>query len=95
MELTRKHLTIGLLAVVAVLAAFALAGHPLIDPAALAGIGMVPMAMSGEIDVKKQFEQLSDVAKSAKEAIEQVKKSHTELDSRVEKLQGKLADAVD
>ena len=95
MELTRKHITYGLLAVFAVMAIFAIAGHPLIDPAALAGVGMVPMAMSGEIDVKKQFEQLSDVAKAAKEAIDQVKKSHTELDGRVEKLQGKLADAVD
>lgn len=95
MQINRKHLTFGLLAVFSVLAVFALAGHPLIDPAMLAGVGMVPMAMSGEIDIKKQFEQLSDVAKAAKEAIEQVKKSHTDLDGRVEKLQSKLADAVD
>jgi HK97 family phage major capsid protein len=95
MQITRKNITFCLLAVAAVFAAFALAGHPLIDPAVLAGIGMVPMAMSGEVDVKKQFEQLSEVAKAAKDAIDQVKKSHTDLDGRVEKLQTKLADAVD
>lgn len=98
MQITRKHLTFGLLAVVAVMAAFTLAGHPLIDPAALAGIGMVPMAMSGEIDVRKQMEQLTDVAKAAKEAIDQVKKSHTDLDGRVAKLHEEIqagkADAV-
>lgn len=84
--LTRKHLTIAFLTLLAVMAIFAMAGHPLISPEMLAGAGMLPMAMSGEIDLKKQFEQLSDVAKSAKEAIDQVKKSHTDLDGRVAKL---------
>lgn len=51
-KLTRNHLTIGFLAIVAVMALFAVAGHPLINPEALAGLGMLPMAMSGEIDLK-------------------------------------------
>lgn len=67
MQLTRKHLTIAFLAVVAVMAAFALAGHPLIDPAVLAGVGMLPMAMSGEIDLKKINELLEDQGRAFKE----------------------------
>jgi HK97 family phage major capsid protein len=77
MELTRKHLTIAFLAVVAILAAFALAGHPLIDPAVLAGVGMVPMAMSGEIDLKEINKLLTDQGK----AFEEFKKTN---DSRLE-----------
>jgi hypothetical protein len=53
MKITRNHLTFGFLAVVAVLAVFALAGHPLLPVDALAGLGMLPMAMSGEIDMKE------------------------------------------
>ena len=52
MKLTRNHLTFGLLAIVAVMALFAVAGHPLINPEALAGLGMIPFAMSGEIELK-------------------------------------------
>ena len=52
MKTTRNHLTFGLIAIVAVLAVFALAGHPIIPPDALAGLGMVPL-MSGEIDMKE------------------------------------------
>ena len=53
MKVTRNHLTIGFLAIVAVLAVFALAGVPLVPTDALAGLGMLPMAMSGEIDMKE------------------------------------------
>ena len=53
MKITRTHLTFGFLAVVAVLAVFALAGHPLLPVDALAGLGMLPLAMSGEIDMKE------------------------------------------
>ena len=52
MKLSRNHLTIGFIAVVAVMALFTVAGHPLISPEMLAGIGMLPMAMSGEVDLK-------------------------------------------
>ena len=52
MKTTRNHLTFGLLAIVTVLAVFALAGHPIIPPDALAGLGMLPL-MSGEIDMKE------------------------------------------
>ena len=52
MKTTRNHLTLGLLAVVAVMAVLAIAGHPMIPPEALAGLGMVPL-MSGEIDMKE------------------------------------------
>ena len=89
--LTRKHLTLAVLAIAAVLALFALTGHPLIPAEALAGIGMIPMAMSGELDLKQQFAQLTDTAKAAKEAIDNVKKAHTDLDGRVNKLHEEMA----
>ncbi|MDO9235994.1 MAG: phage major capsid protein [Aquabacterium sp.] len=53
MKLTRHNLTIAFLAVVAVMAVAALLGHPLVSPDALAGLGLLPMAMSGEIDMKE------------------------------------------
>lgn len=40
----RKNLTYGLLAILAALAAFAAFGHPIIQPEALAGLGILPMA---------------------------------------------------
>ena len=46
MKITRNPLTFGFLAVVAVLAVFALVGHPLLPVDALAGLGMLPMAIS-------------------------------------------------
>lgn len=52
MKISRQHLTYGFLAIFAVMAAFALLGHPLVSPEAFAGLGMVPMAVSGEIELK-------------------------------------------
>lgn len=103
MQITRKHLTFAFLGVMAVLAIAAVAGMPLISHeawAAMAAAGALPMAMSGEVggDIRKALGELTDVAKAAKDAVADVKKSHIELDGRVEKLhkemeQGK-ADAV-
>ena len=98
MKLTRKHAMYAFLGVLAVLAIFALTGHPLIPPELLAGAGMVPMAMSGEVDLKAEFSKLTDVAKSAKEAVENMRKAHNDLDGRVAKIHDELksggADAV-
>lgn len=94
----RKYLTYGLLAAVAVMAIAAVAGHPVIPPELLAGIGMVPAAMSGEIDIKEQFAKLTDVAKAAQKAVDDMKKSHNDLDGRVnkmhEELKGGMVDAT-
>lgn len=95
MKITRNNLTLIFLLAAAVLAAFAIAGHPLIPAESFAGLGVLPFAMSGEIDIKKTLGELNDVAKAAKEAVEQVRKSHQDLDGRVAKLQGKVDDAVD
>lgn len=63
MKLTRNHLTIGFLAVVAVAAVAAVAGFPLVDYlppdvlAALSAAGALPFAMSGE--TKTIAEQIS------------------------------------
>ncbi len=62
MERTRKHLTLGLLLAVAVTGAFALAGHPIIPPDLLAGIGLLPM-VSGELntdELKKTLDKVTD-----------------------------------
>ena len=67
MKLTRQNLTFAFLAVVAILAAFALSGNPLVDPAALAGMGMLPVAMSGEIDLKEINRLLVEQGKSLQE----------------------------
>lgn len=90
MKLTRNHITFALLGIVAVLAVATLCGHPLVPGEYLASLGMLPMAMSGEIELTKQIAQLSDTAKAAKETIEQVKKAHEELDGRVKKLHDEL-----
>jgi HK97 family phage major capsid protein len=96
MQITRKHLTLAVMACIAVMAVAALVGHPVIPPEALAGLGVMPMAMSGELDLKSQFAQLTDVAKAAQKAVEDMKNAHNQLDGRVNKLHEELkAGSVD
>lgn len=52
MKSIRKPMTFGLLALVALAAVFTAFGHPIIPPDALAGLGMLPLAV-GEIDMKE------------------------------------------
>ncbi|MDO8262186.1 MAG: phage major capsid protein, partial [Gallionella sp.] len=55
---TRKNLTFGLLVLVAIAAVFAIAGHPVISPDVLAGLGFIPV-VTGETsfsDVKTILE---------------------------------------
>lgn len=94
-RITRKHITFALLAVLAVLAVASLMGAPIIAPdtwAGLAAAGALPVALTGEVggDVRKALEQLTETAKAAKETVEQVRKSHVELDGRVSKLQDEM-----
>ena len=59
MQLTRNHFNWALVAVLAVMAIFAIAGHPVIAPEALAGLGLIPLAV-GEVDtleLKKMLEK--------------------------------------
>lgn len=92
--ITRKHITYALLGVLAVLAVAAALGVPIISPetwAHLAAAGAVPLALTGETgEIQKSLERLSDVAKSAKETVEKMRKAHTELDTRVEKIHEEL-----
>lgn len=100
-QITRKHLTIGLLAILAVMAIANLLGVPLVSPdalAALAAAGGMPVALTGEVggDIKKMFEQLTETAKAAKQTVDEVKKAHSDLDGRVGKLQEEMkSGAVD
>lgn len=100
MKLTRKNLTFGLLALVAIAAVFAVAGHPLINPEVLAGIGMLPMVMSGEVsllEVKKVLEDQGkafEEFKTANDALIKAKaegKALGDLEAKV----AKLGDALD
>lgn len=59
MKTTRKHLTWGLMAACAVLIASSAMGHPLVDPLTLAGLGLMPFAMSGEMDIKGLHELIT------------------------------------
>jgi HK97 family phage major capsid protein len=91
MKITRKHLTLALLAILTVLAIANLIGVPLVSAdawASLAAAGAMPMAMTGEVggDVRKMLEQLTATAQAAKETVEGVKKSQTDLDGRVRQL---------
>ena len=52
MKLTRQNITYGFLAIVALVAIASVLGHPVVPPEALAGLGMIPFAMSGEIEMK-------------------------------------------
>ncbi|MBP8140408.1 MAG: phage major capsid protein [Acidovorax sp.] len=95
MQLTRKNLTFGLLAVLAILAVANLCGAPIVSPdalAALAAAGGMPLALTGEIggDMRKMLDQLTDTAKAAKETVEQVKKAHQDLDGRVAKMHDEM-----
>lgn len=95
MKITRKHLTAAFLGGLFVLAAFALAGAPLIPIdawAAMASAGAVPMALTGETsgEMRKMLEQLTDTAKAAKATVEEVKSAHTNLDGRVAKIQEEM-----
>lgn len=57
--MNRKNLTYGLLAILAVLAAFAAFGQPIIQPEALAGLGILPMAAGTTIgDLANTLEEI-------------------------------------
>lgn len=87
-------------AVLATFAAFAFAGQPIVPPEVISVLGVSIMPFAGEVggDVKKMLEQLGDTAKQAKDTVDAVKKAHTELDGRVnkihEELQSGKADSV-
>lgn len=71
----RQHFTYGLVAVFAVLALFAVAGHPIIPPEALASIGMAPMALSGEVSLV----EVKQLLESQGKAFDEFKKANDEL----------------
>lgn len=75
MQFTRKNLTTGFLLVVAVLALFAVAGHPLISPEAIAGLGMIPVAMSGEVTLL----EVKGILEGQGKAFDEFKKANDEL----------------
>lgn len=95
MHLTRKHLTLALLGILAVLAVSAALGVPLVSPDtwhAWAAAGALPMALSGEVDatVRKALGELEDMAKKGKQTLDAVKQAHNELDGRVSKIHEEL-----
>jgi HK97 family phage major capsid protein len=98
LKLNRNRLTIGFLAVVLVLAVANLAGHPLIDPQALAGLGLLQFAMSGEVSMEikqaldKQAEAWGEFMRK-NDALLQSKaegKAVSDLQASVDKINGEF-----
>lgn len=89
----KNFLKFGFLAFLTIAAGFAVAGSPLIPAEVLSSIGFGLVPFAGEVggDMKKMLDQLADTAKSAKETVESVRKAHTELDGRVQKLHDELS----
>jgi HK97 family phage major capsid protein len=88
MKLTRSNLTMLLIGIVAIAAFFALLGHPIIPPDALAGAGMIPMAI-GDIDLKK----VTELVEKQGAAWEEFKKTN---DERIDKLaKGESVEALE
>ena len=74
MKLTKNHLTIGLLGLLAFAALAAVFGHPIVPPEALAGLGLLPMA-AGEIQLK----DLKDLIDKQNEAYGEFTRKNDEL----------------
>lgn len=86
MKFTRENMMTAFLVFIAVLAAFALAGHPIIPVEVLAGIGMMPMAFSGETDMAglhevlaKQGQALAEFTRKNEEKLGQLERDMIEL----------------
>ncbi len=75
MQKSRKLLTIGLLAAVAVMAIATVAGHPIIPTEAFAALGALPFAMTGELDSKG----LKELLEKQGQAFDEFKRTNDEL----------------
>lgn len=100
MQSIRKNLTWAFLAIVAVMAVATLLGHPVVPPEALAGLGMLPVAMSGEVDMKelkaaldKQAEAWGEFTRKNDELLKAKAegKAVAELQATVDKINGELS----
>lgn len=100
MQIQRKHLAYGLMAVAVVIGIISLSiGHPLINPEHLAGLGAVPFAFTGEMDMKeiktlleKQGEAWGAFTKKNDELLQAKAdgKAVSELQSTVDKINGEF-----
>lgn len=95
MKLTRRSMTFGLIAVLSIVCLLALVGHPVVPPEALAGLGAIPFAFSGETDMKgikelldKQGEAWGEFTRKNDELLKAKAegKAVSELQSTVDKL---------
>lgn len=74
MQFTRKNMTFGLLALVAISALFVVAGHPIIPPEVLAGLGFVPM-VTGETSLS----DIKGILETQGKAFEEYKSTNDKL----------------
>lgn len=88
MNPTRKTITWGLLGLFAIMACFTLAGYPLVDPEALAGLGMMPMAV-GEVDLTQLKTVLETQGEAFNKFVKRNDAERSELRAAVEDLQKK------
>lgn len=87
MKLNRNTFTWGLVAAMAVLAAFALMGHPIIPPEVLAGFGIVPLAMGNTsdevVEMLAEMGRKSDAWRAGKGAeIDELKAALADLEKK-------------
>jgi HK97 family phage major capsid protein len=85
-KLTRATLTWGLLALIAMAAFCTLAGHPLIPPEALAGMGMLPLAIGETDDIAevlgKMAKGLEDFKARQRDEVSELRRSIDQLTTR-------------
>lgn len=87
MKLTRNTIIWALLSVLAVLAGFAMAGHPLLSPEHLAGLGMLPMAAGttmGELCeiIQKQGTEMKAWVQRREEEVTELREEIKQIEMR-------------
>lgn len=86
MKLTRQTFTWAVLAVLGVLATMAIAGHPLISPEALAGVGMLPFVGNvSYADIKDIIEEHAEKAQAFRDRFDEEMKTMRDVVDEVQK----------
>lgn len=84
MNLTRHTITWAFVSILAVMAAFTLLGHPLIPPEALAGLGMLPLAVGNTLgDIADVLEKQG---KAFKDFVDRKDAETTEIKTTIDEL---------
>lgn len=85
MKLTRSNLTWAFVSILAMLAAFALVGHPVVPPEALSGLGIIPLAV-GNVDMKAIFDVIEQQGASFENFVKRNDAERNEIKANIEEL---------